>query len=136
MFFFLAGNYLFKVVNKNAISLCKIRQILAIKKDIKATTRSSFQKQSPVGKHLCQSLFFYKVAYLRPAILFKKRIWHRHFPVNFAKFLRPLFFVEHLLWLLLTFPQAFYKIAVLKIFENLQKTSVSESLLTFAFFEK
>ena len=29
-------------------------------------------------KHLCQSLFFNKV---------KKRLWHRCFPVNFAKFL-------------------------------------------------
>ena len=24
----------------------------------------------------------------RPAILLKKRLWHRHFPVNFVKFLR------------------------------------------------
>ena len=41
-----------------------------------------------LGKHLCQSLFFNKVAGLRPATLLKKRLWHRHFPVNFAKFLR------------------------------------------------
>ena len=40
------------------------------------------------GKHLCQSLFFNKVADLRPATLLKKRLWHRCFPVNFAKFLR------------------------------------------------
>ena len=42
------------------------------------------------GKHLCQSLFFYKVAGqgLRPASLLKKRLWHRCFPVDFAKFLR------------------------------------------------
>ena len=41
------------------------------------------------GKHLCQSLFFNKVAGLRPrpATLFKKWLWHRCFPVNFAKFL-------------------------------------------------
>ena len=44
------------------------------------------------GKHLCQSLFFY---------LIKKRLWHRCFPVNFAKFLRTLFLKEHLRWLLL-----------------------------------
>ena len=31
------------------------------------------------GKHLCQSLFFYKVAGLRPATSFKKRLWHRFF---------------------------------------------------------
>ena len=39
-------------------------------------------------KHLCQSLFFNKVAGLRPATLLKKRLWHRCFPVNFAKILR------------------------------------------------
>ena len=39
-------------------------------------------------KHLCQSFFFNKVAGLRPATLLKKRLWHRYFPVNFAKFLR------------------------------------------------
>ena len=40
------------------------------------------------GKHQCRSLFFNKVAGLMPATLLKKRLWHRCFPVNFAKFLR------------------------------------------------
>ena len=40
------------------------------------------------GKHLCHSLFFNKVAALRPATSLKKRLWHRCFPVNFAKFPR------------------------------------------------
>ena len=31
------------------------------------------------GKHLCQSLFFNKVAGLRPATLLKKRLWHSVF---------------------------------------------------------
>ena len=39
-----------------------------------------------LGKHLCQSLFFDKVAGL---------------PVNFMKFLRTSFFIEHLWWLFL-----------------------------------
>ena len=39
------------------------------------------------GKHLCQSLFFYKVAGIRPSTLFIKKLWHSCFPVNFAKFL-------------------------------------------------
>ena len=43
-------------------------------------------------KHLCQSLFFNKVAGLR----------HRCFPVNFVKLLRTPFLAEHLRWLLLT----------------------------------
>ena len=42
------------------------------------------------GKHLCQSLFFNK-----------KKFWHRRFPVNFAKFSRSPFLIEHLWWLLL-----------------------------------
>ena len=40
--------------------------------------------------------FFNKVADLRPATLFKKMHWHRCFPMDFAKFLRTLFFTEHL----------------------------------------
>ena len=43
------------------------------------------------GKHLPQSL--------RPAILLKKRLWLRCFPVNCAKFLRKPFLTEHLRWL-------------------------------------
>ena len=48
------------------------------------------------GKHLCQSLFFNKVAGRRPATLLKerpwhsclkKRLWHSCFPVIFVKFL-------------------------------------------------
>ena len=55
------------------------------------------------GKHLYQRPFFRKVAArLRPANLLKKSLWHRCFPVNFAKFLRTPFFTEHIRWLLLT----------------------------------
>ena len=39
------------------------------------------------GKHLYHSLLFDKVADLRPATLLEKELWHRWFPVNFAKFL-------------------------------------------------
>ena len=41
-------------------------------------------------KHLCRSLFFNKVAGLRPATLLKTRLRHWCLPVNFAKFLRHL----------------------------------------------
>ena len=54
-----------------------------------------------IGKHPCQGLFFKKVASLRPATLLKKRLCRRCFPVNFVKFLRTPFFIEHLWWLLL-----------------------------------
>ena len=52
------------------------------------------------GKHPCQSLLFNKVVG-RPATLLKRRFWHRSFPLNFVKFLKLLFFIEHLWWLLL-----------------------------------
>ena len=53
-------------------------------------------------KHLCQRLFFNNVAGLRRASLLKKGLWHRCFPVYFAKFLRIPFLKEHLRWLLLS----------------------------------
>ena len=52
-------------------------------------------------KYQCQSLLFNKVAGPRPTTLLKKRLWHRCFLVNFAKFLRTHFLEEHLWWLLL-----------------------------------
>ena len=51
-----------------------------------AATRCSMKKgvlrsfTKFTGKHLCQSL--------KPATLLNKRLWHRCFTVNFAKFLR------------------------------------------------
>ena len=52
------------------------------------------------GKHLCQSLFFNKVAGAACDFI-KKETLDRCFPMNFAKFLRTPFFKEHLRWLLL-----------------------------------
>ena len=54
------------------------------------------------GKHMSQSPFFNKLSGLRPATYLKKRLWHRGFSVNFAKFLRIPFLTEHLRWLLLS----------------------------------
>ena len=44
-----------------------------------------------IGKLLRQSLFCNKVVGLRSATLLKKRLWHKCFLVNFAKFLRTTF---------------------------------------------
>ena len=63
------------------------------------TTRSSHQRCSVskgvlrnfskfAGKHPCQVPFYNKVAGPDPATLSKKRLWHKCFPTNFAKFLR------------------------------------------------
>ena len=45
---------------------------------------------------------FCKKSCLRPATLLKKRFWPSCFAVNFVKFLKTLFFIEHQ-WLLLAF---------------------------------
>ena len=50
---------------------------------------------------MSEFLFFNKVASLKPATLLKKRLWHRCFTVNFAKFLRTAFLQNTSGWLLL-----------------------------------
>ena len=37
-------------------------------------------------------MFYYRSICLRLATLLKKRLWHRYFPVNFANFLRTIFY--------------------------------------------
>ena len=44
---------------------------------------------------------FSKVVSLEAWNVIKKRLQHRCFPVNIAKFLRTVFFIEYLRWLLL-----------------------------------
>ena len=51
----------------------------------------NFAKFTEFKIHLCQGLFLNRNAG-RPVTLLKKRLWHRCFPVNFAKFLRHLFY--------------------------------------------
>ena len=70
-------------------------QTCSVKKDV----LKNFGKS--IGIQLYQSLFFNKTAGLRPVTLLKKRLWHRCFPVNFAKLLRMLFIIKHFWWLLL-----------------------------------
>ena len=57
------------------------------------------------------SLFFNKVAGPRPATLLKKRLWHRRFPVNFAKLLRTPFSEN-------TYGRLLLPVFVLDSFEN------------------
>ena len=54
------------------------------------------------GKNTCSRVFFNKIGGLRPVTLLKKRLWHKCFLVNFAKFLRTPVFTKHLRWLLLS----------------------------------
>ena len=59
------------------------------------------------------------------ATLLKKRLWHRCFPVNFAKFLRTLFFAEHLRWLFLSLSTLPSKTTMRYLKKSCKKTSVS-----------
>ena len=113
-------------------SWCQVRGLAILKKQqLKAQSKvfqngflcwkyyEIFQKQPPemfykkvvlgnfakfTGKHLCHSHFFNKVADLSPATLFKKRLWHRCFPINFSKFLRTPFLQNISGRLILIFP--------------------------------
>ena len=77
--FLLHYNFYYTFINKIS-SLRTSRQEVFSKRGV----FRKFAKFS--GKHLCQSPFFNKVAGL---------------PVNFVKFLRTSFFIEHLWWMLL-----------------------------------
>ena len=57
-------------------------------------------------KKLCRSLF--------SSTLLKKRLYHRCFPINIAKFLRTAFFIEHLYRLLLPISLTFCRVRVSK----------------------
>ena len=73
--------------------------------------------------------FFNKVAGLRPTTLLKKRLWHRRFPVNYAKFLKISFFIEHLWWLLLTKRRFMYCILAQLVYLVVRKSLVANYLL-------
>ena len=60
-------------------------------------------------KHFCQSLYFDKAVCKHPAILTKKKLWDRCFPVNFAKFLRTGVLTNGCLWNLKASCMYFYK---------------------------
>ena len=72
-------------------------------------------------------LSFNNVVALRPTTLLKKRLRHRHFPMNFAKLLRTPFITDHLRWLLL--PAVCWSTSVskmtLSLRDNRVKTVVS-----------
>ena len=96
---FAFGNHLNRICCKASQKLHALSRFVKYISDEKRMFRSSYQKCSIkkgvlrnfakfTGKYLCQSLFFNKIAGLGPATLLKKRLWHRCFPVNFAKFLR------------------------------------------------
>ena len=70
------------------------------------------------GKHLCWSLFFNEITGFRFATLLRKRLQHRCFPANIAKFLRAALFPEHLRWLVLKVGNSVLYIYVLYFFKK------------------
>ena len=54
-------------------------------------------------KHLCWNLLLIKLQSWRPVFLLKKKLQHRWSSVNISKYLRTIFFTEHLLFI--TFPK-------------------------------
>ena len=67
-----------------------------------------------------------KVSGFQPAILFKKRLRQKCFPVNFAKFLRTSFFWQNTSgWLLLVFICEFWVFQNTSFIEHLRKTAIS-----------
>ena len=82
------------------------------------------------GKHLCRVYFLIKLQ-ARPANLLRRRLWHMCFPVNFEKFLRTPFYIEHL-WLLLlyllhTLFRSKRRAAIVTLFKNkrfISKTTI------------
>ena len=67
------------------------------------------------GKHHCWSPFLIKLQALR-------LLRHRCFPVNIAKFLRTVFFMEHLWWLLLFLPNLPYFLVAPKLYNYVRAT--------------
>ena len=86
-----------KYVHERTFSISRVREAVAGSCSVRKGVLRNFAKFT--GKHLCQSLFLNKVAGL----------WHRCFPVNFAKFLRTPFRTEHPRWLLLWVREAFLR---------------------------
>ena len=86
---------------------------------VKKGVLRNFSKST--GKHLCQSLFFSKVAGAL-ATLLKKRLWHRCFPVNFAKFLRTPFSQNTAGRLLLNVARPCYACCICLGFDSLNRT--------------
>ena len=76
-----AGNEVFARFLKSIINKSSHPEVFC-----KNSAHKNFAKFT--GKHLRHSLFFNKVAGLKPATLLKKSLWHNCFPVDFAKFLR------------------------------------------------
>ena len=79
---------------------CSVKKVfLEISQNSQENNRGQSLSCNKVAGPACN--FIKKETLARPSTLLKKRLWHRCFPVNFEKFLRTPFLIEHLWWLLL-----------------------------------
>ena len=91
---------------EGALKICWLKKTLSPEPEV-IVRRCSVKKvfleisQNSQENTCAGDYFFNKVAGLRLATLLKKRLWHKCFLMNFAKFLRTPFVTEHLWWLLL-----------------------------------
>ena len=93
--------------------------------------RSSFQNKEAIAQRCSvknalfeilqnsQESTYARVSFLiklQPETLLKKKLWHRCFPPNFAKFQRTPFLTEHLRWLLLKIIINIYEVLTSNIY--------------------
>ena len=91
---FLSGEYLVLNFANMFLTGCqKLSPVVSYKNRPSLKNRKIYKK-TPVPES-----FLIKLR--GPATLLDKRLWHKCFPVHFAKFLRTPFLIEHLWWLLL-----------------------------------
>ena len=90
------------LLSKAVVRRCSVKKLfLEISQNSQENTcaRVSFLIKLQACVFSCIQSEYRKIR--RPATLLKKRLWHRCFPMNFGKFLRTPFYIEHLWWLLL-----------------------------------
>ena len=89
-------------LNVNTVEFLYSRQLSVSEAFVRScSVKKVFLEISPNSQeNICARVSFW--INLQTATLLKKRLWHRCFPVNFAKFLRTPFVTELFLWLLLS----------------------------------
>ena len=113
-------------IKNNSLVIWPVLEAITQRCSVRKGIPRKFEKLT--GKHLCQSLFFNKVACLRPATLLKKRLWHMCLPVNFAKFLRTTFWQNTSGWLLLQF-LIFFKLSLRSLTDlSLSRTTENKDM--------
>ena len=86
------------------------------------------------GSRLQIALFFLFYRNFQPSLSLKKRLCHRCFPANFAKFLRTPFFTKHLRWLRLFIRTEHLLLLIMTHFSNYK--GLANLALRYSFYKK